>query len=285
MLSYFVTDLHGYTDRYEKLFELINDEQPDAVFIGGDILPGGSANTAIDFSQEDFINNFLADGLRQLKRKLKENYPEIFIILGNDDDRAVETVMVEIATQKLWKYIHNRKIGFREFMIYGYAYVPPTPFRLKDWERYDVSRYEESGTISPEQGYYTFPVSDYDKRYATINKDIKALIQNDNLNKSIFLFHTPPYQTKLDRTDREGIKIDHAPVDIYTGSIAVKWIIEKYQPLLTLHGHIHESARLTGNWIDKIGRTYCFNSAHDGPELSLIRFDPDNLENVSRELF
>jgi len=32
------------------------------------------------------------------------------------------------------------------------------------------------------------------------------------------------------------------------GSIAVRRFIEERQPLLTLHGHIHESARLTGDW-------------------------------------
>jgi uncharacterized protein len=285
MLCYFVTDLHGHSDRYNKLFRLIGEEQPEALFIGGDILPGGSGTyVSMDFSGKDFINGFLAEALRRLKDKLGDKYPEIFIILGNDDGRSAESAVVELEAQSLWKYIHNKRVSFGEFMLYGYAYVPPTPYRLKDWERYDVSRYDEHGTISPEHGSYTFPISDYDKRYTTIGKDIKALIRNDNLNKSIFLFHSPPYQTKLDRSDRDGIKIDHAPVDIHTGSIAIKRFIEKYQPLLTLHGHIHESTRLTGSWIDRIGRTCCFNAAHDGPELSLIRFDPTNLENASREL-
>jgi Icc-related predicted phosphoesterase len=68
------------------------------------------------------------------------------------------------------------------------------------------------------------------------------------------------------------------------GSIAIRRFIETRQPLLTLHGHIHESARLSSSWRDFIGRTHCFSAAHDGPELALIQFDPDHLEAATRQL-
>ena len=55
-------------------------------------------------------------------------------------------------------------------------------------------------------------------------------------------------------------------------------------PLVTLHGHVHESARLTGTWRCRIGRTHAFTAAHDGPELALVRFDPGDLEAATREL-
>jgi len=32
--------------------------------------------------------------------------------------------------------------------------VPPTPFLLKDWEKYDVSAYVDPGCVSPEEGYH-----------------------------------------------------------------------------------------------------------------------------------
>ena len=35
---------------------------------------------------------------------------------------------------------------------------------------------------------------------------------------------------------------------------------------------------------DQIGRTHAFGAAHDGPELALIRFDPDDLPSASRDL-
>jgi len=61
-------------------------------------------------------------------------------------------------------------------------------------------------------------------------------------------------------------------------------LIEKEQPMLTLHGHIHESARLTGFWRDKIGHTNNFNAAHDGAELSLIKFNLNKIEDAKRIL-
>ena len=67
--------------------------------------------------------------------------------------------------------------------------------------------------------------------------------------------------------------VDHVPLDVHVGSIAVRRFIEARQPRLTLHGHVHESARLTGSWRDRIGRTLMLGAAHDGPELALVRFD------------
>jgi Icc-related predicted phosphoesterase len=68
------------------------------------------------------------------------------------------------------------------------------------------------------------------------------------------------------------------------GSIAIQRFIEKKQPFLTLHGHIHESVRLSGKWMEQKGKTYSFSAVHDGPELALIVFDTDHLKNASRTL-
>ena len=78
--------------------------------------------------------------------------------------------------------------------------------------------------------------------------------------------------------------IDHVPLDLHVGSIAVKRLIESRQPMITLHGHVHESARLTGSWKERIGRTHAFSAAHDGLELALIRFDPESPDTATREL-
>jgi Icc-related predicted phosphoesterase len=78
--------------------------------------------------------------------------------------------------------------------------------------------------------------------------------------------------------------VDHVPLDVHVGSIALQRFIAARQPLLTLHGHVHESARLSGSWQDRIGRTHLFTAAHDGPELALVRFDPENLDGATRQL-
>jgi len=59
-------------------------------------------------------------------------------------------------------------------------------------------------------------------------------------------------------------------------------LIEPRQPLLTLQGHVHESARLTGAWKDRIERTVMVGAAHDGPELALRRFDLERPEGTTR---
>jgi Icc-related predicted phosphoesterase len=168
--------------------------------------------------------------------------------------------------------------------VYGYACVPPTPFLKRDWERYDVSRYVDPGCVSPELGMRSVPVDAHEIRYGTIAADLERLADEDDLRDSVFLFHTPPYRTALDRAALDGRMVDHVPMDVHVGSIAVRRFIEERQPLLTLHGHIHESARLTGAWRDRIGRTHLFSAAHDGPELCLVRFDLENPAEATRAL-
>ncbi len=77
--------------------------------------------------------------------------------------------------------------------------------------------------------------------------------------RAVFNFHCPPYDTGIDA----GPKLDEdlrmtsgaggaemQPV----GSTACRAAIERYQPLLGLHGHLHES-----RGVHKLGRTTCLN--------------------------
>jgi Icc-related predicted phosphoesterase len=226
----------------------------------------------------------LAPGFTRLQEQLGDDYPHVFLILGNDDGRFVESTIRKAAQQHLWRYAHNHWFTIEEFHVFGYAYVPPTPFLLKDWERYDVSRFVDPGCISPEEGYYSVNIPDDEKRWATINNDLEQLVSQKDLHKTIVLFHSPPYQTHLDRADLDGYVIDSVPLDVHVGSIAIQRFIQQHQPYLTLHGHIHESARITGAWQDTIGTTYCFSAAHDGQELALVRFELDHPANATREL-
>lgn len=284
-LCFFVSDLHGHPDRYKKLFQKIIDEKPAAVFIGGDVLPSGLfAFTSAEKAPEDFINWFFLKQLDELKTKLGNEYPRIFLIMGNDDARIYEPLFLEADKQGLIEYVHNKKVEFETYFVYGYACVPPTPFMLKDWEKYDVSRYVDPGCVPPDEGSFTVEVNKKHLQYETIQKDLEKLTGDDDLSNSIFLFHTPPYKTKLDRAALDGKFYEHVPLDVHVGSIAVERFIKDRQPLLTLHGHIHESTSITGEWRDKIGNTLAMNAAHNGTELALIRFDPGNLHINSREL-
>lgn len=275
-LFFFASDLHGDPHRYESLYTAILRQRPDAVLLGGDLLPSMRAN--------DFLENVLAGGLSSLRRHLGDRYPSVFLILGNDDPRVYESAISRHENDGLWMYLHGRSQAFGRLRLYGYSYVPPTPFQLKDWERYDVSHYIDPGSVSPEDGFRTVDIPAGEARHATIQSDLARLVAEDDLRQAIFLFHTPPYQTRLDRAALDGKSFDYVPLDVHVGSVAVRRFIEERQPLMTLHGHVHESARITGAWMDRIGRTVMLSAAHDGPELALIRFDPDDPASVTRDL-
>ena len=282
---FFVSDLHGHEDRYISLFEEIKKEKPAIVFIGGDILLSGVAYSKSRYnSNKDFLHRFLFPSMEFLKYKMGGEYPKIYIIMGNDDPRDEEESIIQAEKKSIFEYIHNRKISFKDFTIYGYAYVPPTPFRLKDWEKYDVSRFTDPGCIAPADGIHTVPVDEHELKYSTIKDDLEKLTQKDNLEKSVFLFHSPPYNTKLDYANLDGKKIDDVELDVHVGSIAIRKFIEKRKPLITLHGHIHESPRITGSWKDMIGDTLCFSAAHDKKELALVEFDLEKPEEANRRL-
>jgi Icc-related predicted phosphoesterase len=281
---FFVSDLHGHLDRYRKLFAAIAAERPQVVLIGGDIMPGLSQVRSMDFTHRDFIHDFVVPELANLRDTLGKEYPRIMLILGNDDGRFPEPSLLSVATEGYWNYIHDRKIRVGAFTIYGYAYVPPTPFQLKDWERYDVSRYVDPGCLSPEEGTLSIPVPPDELKYATIQNDLNNLTKGKDLSRAVFLFHSPPHKTNLDRAALDGRMIEYIPLDVHVGSIAIRRFIEERQPLLTLHGHVHEAARLTGSWRDQLGHTLMFNGAHDGPELALIRFDLECPDEATRDL-
>jgi Icc-related predicted phosphoesterase len=237
-----------------------------------------------DNFNNDFIADFLAPELVKLKGALEDNFPQFFVILGNDDVRSEERAVQRYEEENLWKYMHKQKVIFMDSQIYGYGCVPPTPFALKDWERYDVSHFLDPGALAPEEGRLTSALSEKEIHDHTIQEDLENLSSGDNLDQAIFLFHAPPYRSHLDRAALDNCFVEHAPLDVHVGSIAIQRFIRDRQPLITLHGHIHESARLTGSWQEKIGRTHAFSAAHDGPELALICFDPAQPEKAIRRL-
>lgn len=114
----------------------------------------------------------------------------------------------------------------------------------------------------------------------------RYISQLKNVKSAIFNFHAPPYQTKLDEApllDEELNPIIQggSVVMVPVGSKAVRKMIEKYQPFLGLHGHIHEAS---GSM--KIGRTHCVNPGSEYAEgiirAFLIEFKGDKLIRLQR---
>jgi len=81
--------------------------------------------------------------------------------------------------------------------------------------------------------------------------------QIPDMERAIFNFHAPPYGTGLDEAPAldETLRPTHGGAVMKpVGSTAVRAAILKYQPMLSVHGHIHES-----KGVKKLGRTLAMN--------------------------
>lgn len=279
-LALFASDLHGRPGRYEALFDAVLDRKPSALLLGGDLLPASLA----DPYPGGFAAGWLLPRLGALRGRLGRSAPRIFAIPGNDDPADRDPAFVEADRDGILTWLHGRIDDWEGRPVLGYAFVPPTPFLLKDRERYDVSRFVDPGCVSPEEGLHSVSFDPRDARLSTIARDLDALAGDVDVSRAVCLFHAPPYDSHLDRAALDGKAVDHAPLDVHVGSIAVRRFLETRQPAVSLHGHVHESARLTGDFRWRLGRTVCLSAAHDGPELALVSFDPDDPGAATREL-
>jgi Icc-related predicted phosphoesterase len=100
--------------------------------------------------------------------------------------------------------------------------------------------------------------------------------------RTIFSFHCPPYGSGLDEAPKltEDMQLEHAGrAPVPAGSTAVREAIERHQPTLSLHGHIHE-----GRGNTRIGRTLCINpgSSYEQGELLGAVVDLEGGKKVKR---
>ena len=108
----------------------------------------------------------------------------------------------------------------------------------------------------------------------------KTVSQVKAVKMSCFCFHVPPYNSTIDMAPKldanfRPVYEGGRPAFIPVGSTSVRKVIEKYQPLLGLHGHIHESPGLV-----KIGKTQCINPGSEYSE-GILRAYVIELENGS----
>lgn len=98
-------------------------------------------------------------------------------------------------------------------------------------------------------------------------RKIEGLVsQAVDLERCIFNFHVPPYDSTLDLApeltkDLEPVLVGGQPKIVPIGSRAVRDAIERHQPLAGLHGHVHESKGTA-----MIGRTLCINPGSEYSE-------------------
>ncbi|MFX1337191.1 MAG: metallophosphoesterase [Promethearchaeota archaeon] len=242
----YVTDLHGAEWKYDRIFEIAKTMRVDIVLNGGDmlLLRGNLLN------QDQFIIDYLDENFSHF------NSEKIYYItmLGNDDLQKFDDFFQKTCDK--YDYIIN--IGntifeINTFEFIGFNLVPDLPFALKDRARMDTNDFEfpkqfGKPVISTSNGW--IKIKDwfsYANTLPTIEYEINNLVRPSNMDKTIYIIHTPPSNVSLDIC-YDGRKV---------GSKAVYEFLKKNQPLLSFHGHIHESAEVSGKWYNKIGRTLC----------------------------
>lgn len=237
----YATDLHGREEAYEKILDTAVKEKVNAVIIGGDVAPrSNKANLefAVKF-QRDFIEKFLIRKFKEFKSKNK-NIP-IFIMLGNDDFRANMDILEKAESEGILKIMHNKMNKIDDKFIIGYSFVSPMPFLLKDWEKIDFKG--DKQITDPKNDIRTVA-----KEKGTIMDELDMLKKLADPRKTIYVIHAPPYNTKLDITS----------LGEHVGSKAVRKFIKEKQPLITLHGHIHESPGK-----EMLGKTTAINPGNE----------------------
>lgn len=158
--------------------------------------------------------------------------PEIKVIVspGNDDHKEIDDLI--IASERTVYPIHKVvDIDDRHPMI-SCEWVNTTPWKNTPRE-------------CPE-----------DELEEKLEREFSRVSDCSNL---ICNFHDPPFGTRLDLAPKLDEKLQvkirfGVPPMENVGSKSIRKMIEKYSPLLTLHGHIHESSGT-----EYIGRTLCVN--------------------------
>lgn len=265
----FSADLHGNLTQFNKLFSKAFDDKVEALIIGGDIAPEDPGNRTVK-DQRHFLENRLIPMIKQFNHgNSKRNHPcQVYLMMGNDDFKSNQIILKKCEKSAGFVLIHNRRVKLHEdFRIIGYPYVPLTPFAYKDWEKLDLADEMEDA----KERYFTIEGKrmkkdvlvdfrfDLKKRDDTIERDLRSLFAHIDSKKVVLVSHAPPYNTALDLTGRGE----------HVGSAAIRRLIEEKQLAVTLHGHIHETVEVSGNFKERMGETTCLGVGNDNRSSAL----------------
>lgn len=170
----------------------------------------------------------LRDWLRLADERLNGTGIRALLMPGNDDGWYVDDVLSE-STQIVNS--DGRVIDLDDFQVLGFGPSNPTP-----WHTHREFSEDE------------------------IASRLDLLAQSIDPDKPLIAAtHAPPHGSRLDdapqlRSDLSVVTGGGAPVMVPVGSTAVRAFLERTQPMLSLHGHIHES-----RGVARIGRTVAIN--------------------------
>lgn len=177
----------------------------------------------------ELIKARLEQWLEYAETKLDGTGVQVFAAPGNDDFFEVDELLGASSTIELLEMKVHRLTDDHEIITSGWT--NPTP-----WNTERECSEEELATRLQ-----------------------SMLDQVQDMERCIFNIHVPPNNSKIDICPKldENMKVVYDmgnPVMAPAGSTAVREAIERHQPLMGLHGHIHE-----GRGETKIGRTLCLN--------------------------
>ncbi|MFA5312799.1 MAG: metallophosphoesterase [Methanomassiliicoccales archaeon] len=265
-------DLHVHSNKWDLLYEAAKHINPDVIAVAGDLFPKFDGIRA----ELRFIPS-----LRKRAMKFKELGCQLVLILGNDDHQFLIKDMEHGHTEGLWHYVNESVVEIGGYEFAGLTYVTDYPFGYKFW-----CRKEEDGNLQIDPWQIGDPIiineqGDFEKipdYVAYLNKlpSIWQMLNETaskvkNIQKSIWLIHSPPSELLLDVCS-DGRQV---------GSTAVRKFIADKQPLLTIHGHIHESAQKTGRWHNADSRTLCLQAGQIYNGLDYIVIDIDDTHIIA----
>jgi Icc-related predicted phosphoesterase len=285
---FFAADIHGSQVTFRKFLAAAAFYGVDALVFGGDLMgkalvPILRTNGGYQASFQGRDEEFDADGLAAFADALEQPgfYWKVF---DREEYEAVERdpmakhgLFHELASERLAGWIERAEdtlhgTGVRLYLTGGNDDEPAV---LETLDRHDGDRVVASeGRVVELDGEHTMvtvglstPTPWDTPREASeeeIARAIEAAVSTvPDVGRCVFNLHCPPKDTPIDTCLKLEVRPGELPrpireggrfVTIGGGSMAVREAIERYQPLVGLHGHIHESG---GRF--RIGRTQTFN--------------------------
>jgi len=279
---FFATDVHGSDICWKKFISAAKFYGADILILGGDmtgkaIVPiihqVGDVYKSVLLEQESLLHG--EEQVVEMEKHIKSRgyYPyrtssEEIAELDSHPERVDQIFAAEVLkTAEQWLAYADQKLegtGIRCYVAPGNddmfeldALVRTSKHvQLVEAQVVELDDHHEMistgwSNITP---WHTYREEDEDKMRVRLDDMIGRV---RDLKNSVFNFHCPPYGSTLD--DVPELTEDMRPklggrALVPVGSHAVRDVIKKYQPLLGLHGHIHE-----GKGAVHIGRTMCIN--------------------------
>jgi len=284
---FFATDLHGSETCFYKFINAGNFYRVDFLVLGGD-LTGKQLILIIERSDGTHFSNFMGQDwiikndadLVMLEKKIRDSglYPLRATPSMKQEFDAnpskVREVFSDLMFERLrhWVTVAEERLKASNVKLYITG-GNDDPFEITPILKSSGLIVDPEDDVTELDGEHEMISSGYsnltpwncprDISEEELLSRIESMASKvRNMNNSVFNLHVPPYDTEIDRAPKldtsvsppkplmEGGQLLMAPA----GSKAVRQAMEKHQPMLGLHGHIHESAGFF-----RIGRTLCIN--------------------------